>query len=102
MLMGLPFITLPTHKAKRYKFATYDKIFDYSFESEPTISKRIDNVLDQFEVLQKDKGLDKLIDESKDTIEYNRQRVMILHENTDNLFDQIYHMRATGPDPKKK
>ena len=102
MLMGLPFITLPTHKAKRYKFATYDKIFDYSFESEPTISKRIDNVLDQFEVLQKDKGLDKLIEESKDVIEYNRQRVMMLHENTDNLFDQIYHMRATGPDPKKK
>ena len=100
MLMGLPFITLPRHNAKRYGYATYDKIFDYSFEEEPSLSKRIDNVLDQFEQLQKEKNLAQLVEDEKEAIEWNRKRVIDHIDNTDKFLDSVYHIRTTKRDPK--
>ena len=99
--MGLPFITLPRHNAKRYNYATYDKIFDYSFEEEPLqpLSKRIDNVLDQFQTLQKEKDLAKLVESEKEAIEFNRQKVLEHIDNTDKFLDEIYHIRTTSRDP---
>ena len=87
IVLGIPFITLPYQNTNRYGFEPYNEIFDYGYEN-MIIEKRIPNILDQFELLQKDKHIDLLVGDCRDKLEYNRQHMYKLG-NLNLLLDKL-------------
>lgn len=77
ILCGLPTLTLGSryyHKElKELGFKLYDEIFDYSFDSEPDLEKRIQKLMLNVKMVVDNKDrLDELYNKIKDKLEYNR------------------------------
>ena len=77
ILCGLPTLTLGSryyHKnLEDMGFKLYDEIFDYSFDDEPTIEKRIEKLMmNVTEVINQKNNLNDLYKKIKDKLEYNR------------------------------
>lgn len=91
--VGKPFIALQSHQFHKkylrdfYGLELYDEIFDYSFDDEILLEKRILGIIENVKRLQTlcktGEQKQKFYDLVKDKIEYNKSRILELANNPD-------------------
>ena len=79
ILAGIPFISMCipnfTESFTNMGFEPYYNIFDYSYENEPNIYKRISLIVDQLQLLHVEDNLKKLVSDNIETIKHNQNQI---------------------------
>jgi hypothetical protein len=92
ILIGKPFIVVGAKNSnlnlKKYGFKLYDELFDYSFDKEDNLEKRINGIIENI-INLKNKDYDNLLLKIKDKIEFNKKRYFEILEK-DNYIPKIF------------
>jgi len=79
IIAGVPFISVCTpnftESFKKMGFEPYYDIFDYSYENELDMHTRINLIVDQIQLLQQEKNLKELVEDSKEVIQHNQNQM---------------------------
>jgi hypothetical protein len=86
ILIGKPFIVVGAKNSnlnlKKYGFKLYDELFDYSFDKEDNLEKRINGIIKNI-INLKNKDYDNLLLTIKDKIEFNKKQYFKILEKDD-------------------
>jgi len=71
-------------------FKLYTNLFDYSFDSDPNYTNRLESIAQQVKKLQ-GKNYQEIYQSQKDTIEFNYNKLMFMFKNNVGVPDELYN-----------
>ena len=100
ILFEQPFICLgaknQNHGLERFGFQLYDELFDYSFDTECELQKRIDGIIDNLLKIKND-NLIELYKKVKNKVKLNKQRALDIINNdpyVPNILIELYKLHG--------